>query len=55
MAANMEDFWAAITAQQFSSILTHCTPVFVWVVLFARCARLVVGVYTGGAVPLKAM
>lgn len=57
MTGDVEDFRAAVTAQEFSPVLTHRAPVFVRVILFALCVRLAVsvGLRAAGASPLRAV
>lgn len=57
MTGDVEDFRAAVAAQEFSPILTHCTPVFVRVVLFSVRVRLAGGVRlrATNVAPLRAM
>lgn len=57
MTGDVEDFGAAVAAQQFPPVLADCTPVLVRIVLFSCCARLAVGVRLGAAVaaPLRVM
>lgn len=57
MTGDVEHFRAAVAAQEFSTILTHCTPVLVRVVLFPFRVRLAVSIplRAAGAAPLRAM
>lgn len=57
MTGDMEDFRAAVTTQEFSPILTHCTPVFVWVVLFSFrvCLAVAARLRAADATPLRAV
>lgn len=57
MTGDVEHFRAAVAAQEFPPILTHGTPVFVWVVLFSFCVRLAgsVCLRAADAAPLRAM
>lgn len=57
MTGDVEDFRAAVAAQEFSPILTHRTPVFVRVVLFSVRVRLAGGVRLRATdvAPLRAM